>query len=462
MSEGHPAAGAGGAPVDEVRQVVDTAINPFVVLDLRGRVRWASRSVEELLGHRSEDMAGSPMLRFIAPASHADAIAMMTEALDQRDGPLPPPTWEGVGPVLELLRSDGTIISCALAAATPIRTGIDGFVLQLRRANAYAAVEEVLLAMGTGQPIDDVLARVAAVLVGELPDADVTLFRPDRDGQRLVAVADRTGLSDELDLPDAAGTVWETAAATPGEVHEVAVADLPLPLRDRAAGRGYRWLTLTAVEPLTQDEPPPPMVTVWSRASHPMHRLNHDRVVRCGRLFTVALRWEWGRRALEWAATHDLLTGLHNRAAFLTKLASEQGRGRRQQDHVAVLYLDLDDFKPVNDDHGHSLGDKVLVEVAGRLRRAVRPTDVVARLGGDEFAVLCPGIADLRNVEGLADRLVEEVREPMVVGGVQVQVGLSVGIALVAEGEDADAVLDRADAALRAAKVAGKGRWRVA
>jgi len=313
-----------------------------------------------------------------------------------------------------------------------------------------------------GPPIDDVLARVASVLVGELPDADVTLFRPDRDGQRLVPVADRTGLTADLDLPEVARAAWATAGATPGEVHQLPVSDLSSPLRDAAVARGYRWLALAAVEPLTQDEQRTPMVTVWSRAGHPMHRLNHDRMVRCGRLLSVALRWDWGRRALEWAATHDLLTGLHNRAAFLERLASEQGRGRRQEDRVAVLYLDLDDFKPVNDDHGHSLGDKVLVEVAGRLRRAVRPTDVVARLGGDEFAVLCPGIADLRNIEGLADRLVEEVREPMVVGGVQVQVGLSVGIAMVAEGDDADTVLDRADAALRAAKMAGKGRWRVA
>jgi diguanylate cyclase (GGDEF)-like protein len=127
-----------------------------------------------------------------------------------------------------------------------------------------------------------------------------------------------------------------------------------------------------------------------------------------------------------------------------------------------VLYLDLDDFKPVNDQHGHTLGDSVLVEVAARLRAVVRPTDLVARLGGDEFAVLCPGVEHLADAEQLAHRLVAEVSLPMEVAGVEVHVGLSVGIAALEDDEDVERVLSRADDALRAAKRDGKAGWQLA
>jgi diguanylate cyclase (GGDEF)-like protein len=175
---------------------------------------------------------------------------------------------------------------------------------------------------------------------------------------------------------------------------------------------------------------------------------------RCANLVGLVVQWEEGRRAVQWAVTHDGLTGLSNRSAFIRLL------DRHPADELtAVLYLDLDDFKPVNDTHGHALGDRVLAAVAKRLRHAVRPTDVVARLGGDEFAVLCPAIGDLAAAGLLADRLVAAVGDPISVDGVEVQVGLSVGIAALLEGDGADQVLDRADEALRRAKLAGKRQW---
>jgi diguanylate cyclase (GGDEF)-like protein len=179
-------------------------------------------------------------------------------------------------------------------------------------------------------------------------------------------------------------------------------------------------------------------------------------------LMTMALRWEYGRRALQWAATHDGLTGLHNRSSFLASLQAVGGARRRATDATAVLYLDLDDFKPVNDEHGHTLGDRVLVEVAARLRGCVRPSDTVARLGGDEFAVLCPGLADISAAELLAERLVAEVSKPIQVDSARVQIGLSVGISVLQDGDDVERVLNRADTALRAAKLDGKSRWQVA
>src|SRR5690606_36464840 len=115
-------------------------------------------------------------------------------------------------------------------------------------------------------------------------------------------------------------------------------------------------------------------VAVWSRHEYGTHVFSHQRLRRCANLIGVAIQWEEGRRALTWAVTHDGLTGLANRGVLVAAISD-----RSPADGLtAVLYLDLDDFKPVNDLHGHALGDQVLAAVAARLRRAVRPTDLVA------------------------------------------------------------------------------------
>ena len=195
-------------------------------------------------------------------------------------------------------------------------------------------------------------------------------------------------------------------------------------------------------------------VAVWSRHAYENHVFSNQRIQRCAGLVGLVVQWEEGWRALEWAVSHDGLTGLANRSAFTAHLEDDTS-----DELTAVLFLDLDDFKPVNDTYGHALGDRVLALVATRLRHAVRPTDVVARLGGDEFAVLCPAIGDLAAASVLAGRLVDAVADPIVVDGIEVRVGLSIGIAELMDGDDADQVLARADGALRQAKLAGKGGW---
>jgi diguanylate cyclase (GGDEF)-like protein len=249
--------------------------------------------------------------------------------------------------------------------------------------------------------------------------------------------------------------IWESALAEPGTVHEWAIDTLPSPLRSVAAAQGYQWVSLYAV-PDSDGGPPPAALVVWSSHDFAMHVFTHERVQRCGSLVALVTQWERGQRALRWEATHDVLTGLHNRSFFLNELASIAPF----EPPSALLYLDLDDFKPVNDEHGHRVGDNVLVEVATRLRRSVRPSDIVARLGGDEFAVLCRDLDDAAAAEVLCARLVDAVGQPLAVDGVEVQVGLSVGLALLEADEDPERALNRADMALRRAKVDGKRRWR--
>jgi diguanylate cyclase (GGDEF)-like protein/PAS domain S-box-containing protein len=159
-------------------------------------------------------------------------------------------------------------------------------------------------------------------------------------------------------------------------------------------------------------------------------------------------------------ATHDPLTGLPNRNALHEELERAVARHQRSGEGFAVLFCDLDGFKPVNDRTGHEGGDQVLVEVAHRLRRAVRDGDLVARLGGDEFVVICERLGDTPDVaEGVAERLHELVEDPIAHAGERFEVGLSIGIAFVPPGTTttADDLLRLSDQAMYEAKVSAPG-----
>lgn len=162
---------------------------------------------------------------------------------------------------------------------------------------------------------------------------------------------------------------------------------------------------------------------------------------------------------LEHQATHDPLTGLPNRALFQELGDQALARANRYGTTVAVLFLDLDRFKPVNDSLGHPAGDELLVRVAARLRNAVRRGDVVARFGGDEFLVLCEHPAGQTEMRELARRLIETLSEPISVRGTDACVGASVGIAIGGGTRTTiDALIRDGDAALYRAKEQGRGR----
>jgi diguanylate cyclase (GGDEF)-like protein len=164
----------------------------------------------------------------------------------------------------------------------------------------------------------------------------------------------------------------------------------------------------------------------------------------CLARFTQAVH-EQGRAQdrLTYLADHDSLTGLVNRRVLNERLA----RDFRPRDDLALLYLDLDGFKAVNDEHGHAAGDAVLVEVARRIRAEVRDGDLAARLGGDEFAVLCQDL-DPADAGELAERLRRAVSEPILGAGATLHVGVSIGMAGAAGCAHGDELLSRADAAM--------------
>jgi len=167
---------------------------------------------------------------------------------------------------------------------------------------------------------------------------------------------------------------------------------------------------------------------------------------------------------LHYRAFHDPLTGLPNRALFFNRLGQALARARRRdQTKVAVLFLDLDQFKVLNDSLGHEFGDALLLSVGERLRACLRPADTAARFGGDEFTVLLEDIPDASEASRVAERIRQELRRPFRLGGRDVFVTASIGVALngASAGEEPGELLRNADLAMYRAKAAGRD-WQAA
>jgi diguanylate cyclase (GGDEF)-like protein/PAS domain S-box-containing protein len=175
-------------------------------------------------------------------------------------------------------------------------------------------------------------------------------------------------------------------------------------------------------------------------------------------MFSDISKLKEAEQDLERMAFYDALTGLPNRLLFRERLERSLKAARRSASRrTAVLYLDLDKFKPVNDTYGHTTGDALLQEVARRLGEAVREVDTVARLGGDEFAIVLHEVTDADAPQRIAVKIIAAINEPVFVEGHQCHVGTSIGIAIAPDhGEEAAALVELADAAMYAAKKRGR------
>jgi diguanylate cyclase (GGDEF)-like protein len=172
-------------------------------------------------------------------------------------------------------------------------------------------------------------------------------------------------------------------------------------------------------------------------------------MVRIGWLSAQRLRAE---RALSHQATHDPLTGLPNRAEFLTRLTAALSAEAGATRPPVLLFCDLDGFKAVNDRFGHVVGDELLHHVGSRLARCLREGDTLARYGGDEFVILCPAAATPAVVDRICQRIEQALSAPFDLGGEAVTIGVSVGAVTAVPGMDADAIIRRADEAMYLAK----------
>jgi diguanylate cyclase (GGDEF)-like protein len=324
--------------------------------------------------------------------------------------------------------------------------------------------------MLTDFPIQAILDRLVDRIVEVLPitAAGVTLIAPDTD-PRFVAASDASALRfEKLQTELAEGpciAAYETGDA-------VVVADLrDEPRFPRFAPRALEaGLAAVFTFPLCHGDERLGALDLYRDVPGPLDAAAMDAAQTLADVAAAYLLNARARAAQGDAlavsrstAVHDALTGLPNRTLLLDRLGQTLTRHQRRPSSAAVLFLDVDRFKALNDSLGHAAGDLVLIEVAARLRAALRPADTVARLGGDEFVIVCEDPDHQLQVFALASRLADAVAVPFVLEDQEISLTLSIGIAFGsgASDESADSLLRDADAAMYRAKAAGRNRAEV-
>jgi diguanylate cyclase (GGDEF)-like protein/PAS domain S-box-containing protein len=441
------AIGAGDLPDEVFKMIVDATAYPFVVINPDGHIRYAGGSIERVLGWPANEVAGKNMVDFLPPDQVELAIAAISEIEEvDREG-------AGVPMVFQLLRPDGETSWVEIGAIPLLDVpGVDCIVLRERVWDAQHWFDAFLDALLADEPLDDVLGALCRSIAASL-EAEGAMVHYRFDG---VAFAGAAGFGAPVDqLPLDVGPWCDAALAdAPANVNPV---DLPCFVGAPALAMGLQtcWTMPIPLSPGLA----PAVLSVW-RASRGAPLMGHRHVLdRSARYVQLALVRTAEHQRLRHLAGHDALTGVANRAEFRDRLAHALAIG---ESDLAVAFCDLDDFKPINDNYGHRVGDTVLVEVAQRLRGCLRTGDELARIGGDEFTVLLRNVPDAAAAHHVADRLLASVRDPFAVEGDEAMLGLSVGIALSAPGMNADSLLERADEALYAVKRSGGAGARIA
>lgn len=430
------------------QRIVETSRYLYVVLDRDWRISYASSVCYDLLGYTPDEMIGlGPEL--MHPDDQEIALGALAQLVENANGRL------GVGIPLSgrIAAKDGTYRHFEIGAQVQLDDpDVGGVILRLQPIEGQAFTDRALEALVAGTELDEVLSLLAEAVSAEVSPALASIAYDWEDGRFLHLVS--AGLPPLLSggEPVVEGAPWSTVADR-SEPYGVPFDALPASLRAAADEAGLRTCWIVPVSVAGQRTA---SVIVWRPEDDSPWVSHLVALGRVGQLVTLAFQHRHDAALLVHAAMHDGLTGVANRTQFFQRLA-EVLAGPAVD--MGVLYVDLDDFKPVNDDHGHSTGDEVLRVVTDRIEASVRPGDLVARLGGDEFAVLCVGVRADDELIAIAERLVKTIGEPVTVDGTEVRVAASVGISFSLAGDPDGTLLERADTALRSAKAAGKGQW---
>jgi diguanylate cyclase (GGDEF)-like protein/PAS domain S-box-containing protein len=444
----------GGADPDDrqrLRVAVDCAPVIILTLDEIGTITWLGGALERLTGYTPDELIGTNILDHFDTSWNPAALESVGYAFTRQGLQRPM--------LFKVIRKDGSsFIGEATANAQLDDPVVGGLVAYLRRWDERHLLDLVIEKLAAGSPLEETIGLLVEVMGAETLEADSAVFLQPF-ARRFFRVVAGPHLPAALAVDDgSAGTPWHQATLT-GVPRWVAVDQLAEPLRSAAQAHGYRtcWAW-----PARGSGGGQACLVLWRTDDEEPDYTCRWLLDNLVRITSLVLDREQQSAQLRHAANHDVLTGLANRARFFEHLRQVL-EDDRSGPLVGVLYVDLDEFKPVNDRLGHRAGDILLEEVAKRLTEAVRDHDLVARLGGDEFAVVCPGAPDEAALAAVAERLTATVCRPVTIDDESVTVGASVGIAFAPPGAcSIDALVEAADAALYDAKHEHRGGYRVA
>ncbi|WP_407909658.1 EAL domain-containing protein [Lysobacter claricitrinus] len=401
----------------DLRTLVNASPEPTLVLDEGGRIQLHNEAAAALFAATDADLVGTLLPTWLT-ASDGTTPAAGTEA------------------GLRARRRDGTTFPVDLKLGSMPGEHGGRAVVTLRDLSRDLALEQA--ARAAREQAQATLDSISDALVVVDPSGTVIAFNP--------AASELTGWTRE----DALGRVLEdviTLIEPTQGVPQVSVLRDALKSGKAVRLEGERELVRRDGAQRVVEESASPLRDAQGRAIGGvllLRDVSHAREQ---------------AQVLAHMAQHDSLTGLPNRVLFQDRLGqalAQVAQGKRG----AVLYIDLDKFKPINDTLGHPVGDKVLQEVAQRLRECVREDDTVSRQGGDEFVLLLQRLADPRDAARVAEKLIRSVEQPIVVDGHELRVGASVGISLFPQdARDARTLMKQADTALYHVKDTGRGRY---
>ena len=323
-----------------------------------------------------------------------------------------------------------------------------------RRTRDRADLSRTIELLASGTPVDELMPVIVRLAEHSMGGGRVGAAVAWTNGERTEVVTSHQHPPLDRRLADVARTVWTQDIREP-----TVITDLDDPILGEAgpiaAAEGFRGAFIMPIAAPGSSSVIASMVA-WGTSTVDFHASDQTQVHVALRLAALAIADHRTKLALRWAASHDPLTGLANRAEFSRLLDDAADRP------LVLLYIDLDDFKPINDQHGHPTGDLVLVEVAQRIAATIGPRDVVGRLGGDEFAVLCPDTDDPDHGRQLGQRIIARLGAPIRAADIDLHVGASVGVAIGAHPLIPSVLAARADSALYEAKRSGKNTVRLA
>jgi diguanylate cyclase (GGDEF)-like protein/PAS domain S-box-containing protein len=452
------------------RSAFEAAGIGMAIVDLDGAMVRVNQELTNVLGYTTEQLLGSGGLRAVAHPDERHGVQsddfprLVAGEIDryQRER--------------RYLHADGSTIwgATTIALVRDSHGRPQYAIAQMQDVTARRAAEE---RAGRRAAQQGALARLSQIALGEqdLPALaratvraiteilDVTLaglaeVSPGENGLRFVSGAH----SDDVGDSDAARLDEGHALLTLSRREPVVVGDAAGETRFDPSGLLARGIASGVTVPVTGVEDVPfGVLGMYATEARAFDADDLAFLQAVANVLTGAVRRLAAERGLRFQALHDPLTKLPNRALLLDRLRLALARGRREHRWVVLLYVDLDDFKNVNDSLGHAAGDALLRELSPRLADVLRPSDTLARLAADEFAILCEGLDEVTESAAIAERILAVVGRPMTVGGVELRPTASVGIALAEPGVAADGedLLRDASVAMYRAKHAGRGRY---
>ncbi len=371
-----------------------------------------------------------------------------------------------LGPLQNLTIAARQVAGGNLASRVRVRTGdefewladafnnmADRISYQISALEAMSGIDRMIL---TGAKLEDVAEDVVAHLIDLTRCESAAVISRDVDAPeigKMISSHDGIHYHDRVELPDDVGHQW----CQPRQVDLGAVDSEDAPYAERFAAFGQSYVVLVPVV-LNHDLKG---VLLLGFSKHlEMSRNSMQRVVDLAGRFAVALSSVEREETLYRQAHFDILTGLPNRQLLKDRLTQYLSTARLDNHSGAILFLDLDRFKEINDVFGHSVGDQLLVQASKRIMSQVRERDTVARLGGDEFVVVLPNVRNDSIVRNTAERLLAKLCEAFTIADTDHYLSASIGVAIFPDdGATVETLLKNADAAMYRAKDAGRGRF---